>query len=402
MMRMNARTQWKMLIQQQGRLRRCLPSYSSVPVREEQSFEQERASKLEHQGMLKTTHHLLGQQRLDSSHVRDARLVLNYWTSPRVKRHHPGHEGLASQVFDLLLERAEPSTFEQVIKTDTSTVGGLVYLVEHLLYSFRLSDLSSFLMMGSRTEDQRHLLESLKQATNALTVMHDLLSEQASRDDMMAFKVLEVNLWYKRAWFLNEFRGQLKDLSEDDWVIAFDRVRTAQECLAIMTGMAEELCQTHNPGPMVVQKIYTMLISGWVYSGLPNAMDMSLELLNELEEKPELGELSPIPYNAIMYLCAVNRNAELAWQFWKHMTAPDSGVEPDAATLASLLLTFVRTDQLDRAIELLNHVEGQVGISSTATNTTCYNVGKAYLPIDGGLMQMYLQQLLSSMQFSMD
>ena len=360
-----------------------LPGHAraSAPLSLERSPEQERAARLEYEGMLKLTDQVLALENMQPSNLRDVKLTLNYWTSVRA-HHQARHDSQNSseqqhalKLFRALMERGDPAFVQNIIKTEENPMGGLVYLIEHLLFAFRGTHQ---LMLIENTQHQSHLhrddlLNALLQASNVLLTMDALQADPnypGIPQDLLTVSLMELSLWSKRIWFLTQFgNDKLTDAQIEG---ACGGQSTVKDCMTAMTCLADDLLRQED---VPLTKLYTTLISTWVHSGLPESMDVVLDLLNDMEEDERIQELSPIPYSAVMYLCVKQQDAaDVAQQLWQHMRAPDSGVEPDATTLATLLLALIDSNQLDHALVILNEVEGGQGIQCGQTSTTCYNV----------------------------
>jgi hypothetical protein len=203
---------------------------------------------------------------------------------------------------------------------------------------------------------------------------------------MMSVKLAEINLWSKRMWFLKRFGDH--ELTEEEVELAFGGNRTIRDGMTALSCLADELLlldpesgESYGEGyGDHLLKVYTMLISAWIHSGLSDALNVSLDLINDMEEDVRVEVLSSIPYNSVMHLCgqqqAPHIATEIALPLWQHMRAPDSDVQPDATTLATLLICLISSNHLKEAIAVLDEVEGERGRFDLQTNTMCYNICK--------------------------
>jgi hypothetical protein len=367
------------------------------------STEEEKAAKLEYKGMLKITDQVLSQEEFTSSNLRDFKLTLNYWTS--VRAHQLGlalssqggefdkqsiNQRAAPRLFEALMERGDPSFIQQTVKTEEHSMGGLIYLVEHLLFAFR----ESHQLKLSKNKQQQSagnrddLLTALQQASTVLLTMHRLQTDPdfpeitTDTDSIMSVKLMEVNLWSKRVWFLKRFGDE--ELTDEQVELTFGGERTIEGCMTAVSSLSDELLSLDpeddgSKGDHLL-KVYNTLISAWVHSGLSESLDVTLDLINTMEEDERVEELTSIPYNSVMYLCgqeqAPDIATEVALPLWQHMRAPDSGVQPDAMTLATLLVCLISCSQLKEAMAVVDEVEGERGRFGLQTNTTCYNICK--------------------------
>lgn len=369
-------------------LRQSRPLSSLLLPRTE---EQKKADKLKYEGMLKMTNQVLALE--SNNNARDFKLALNYWTSVQAQmmqaaaasvhndEESPSH--YAFRIFEALMKQGadNPTLVQEVVKTDDdgNPIGGLVYLMEHLLSAFRgthqlVTENASTTPLANRDD----LLTALTQASSVLLTMERLQSDPdypAILKDKTTLNLAALNLWSKRVWFLNHL-GAADDLI-DNKDVTFGGHDTVEDCMVAMTILADETRQLDDNVPLV--KLYNILIPTWVHSDLPETLDVVLDLLNDMEEDDRIEQLSSIPYSSVLFLCAKQAStdaATIALQLWQHVRAHDSGVEPDVSTLGALLSALSNGNMLDEALGILNEMEGEEGIHSIKPNTVCYNVGK--------------------------
>ncbi len=354
------------------------PSRSLIHSSLARTPEGERAVVLEYDAMLKLTEQVLALERFQISDVQAIKRALNYWTSIRAHHHtkyerrRPHELPFASKLFRAIIERGDPSTIQEIVKTDEHPMGGLTFLIEHLLYAFRDTHQLVVVEKDASIFQHHDLLEALIQASSVLNAMKELQADPmfpGIPEDMFHVNLMELNVWSKRAWFFNQFVDT--NLSDAQINLACGGQRTVEGCVTAMTNLAKDLLnQDYAPH----SKIYTTIISTWVHSGLPNSLEVVLETLNHMEGDDRIDVLSPIPYSAAMYICSKQKAADVAQRLWERMQAPDSGVVPDATTLATYLLALVDSNQLDHALTTLNEAEATQEVLPGLTNTNCYNV----------------------------
>lgn len=354
------------------------PSRSLIHSSLERTPEGERAAVLEYDAMLKVTEQVLALETFRFSDVQAVKRALNYWTSIRALHHtkherrSPGELPIASRLFHALMERGDPQTIQEIVKTEDHPLGGLTFLIEHLLYAFRDTYQHVVVEKDQSIFHHHDLLEALVQASSVLNAMKKLQADPifpGIPEDMLHVNLMELNLWSKRSWFFNQFEGiTLTDAQVD---LACGGQRTVEGCVTSMMNLAKDLLNQDNAPH---SKIYTTLISTWVHSGLPDSLAVVLATLNDMEMDVRIDTLSLIPYSAVMYLCSKQKAANVAQQLWERMQAHDSGVVPDATTLATYLLALVDSNQLDHALTTLNEAEAAQEALPGLTHTNCYNV----------------------------
>ena len=346
----------------------------------ERTHEQERAAVLEYDAMLKLTEQVLALESFQFSDVRSIKRALNYWTSIRAYSHTRSERQnsrdlslpIAWRLFHAFMERGDPATIQEIVKTEEHPMGGLMFLIEHLLSAFRDTHQVAILEKDVSKFHHHDLLDALLQASSVLSAMKSLQTDPNFPEiveDFIHVSVMDLNLWSKRSWFLNQF-GDVT-LTKAQIEIAFGGQHTVEGCAAAIMSLAKDLLhQDDSPH----SKIYNALISTLVHGGLPNALAVVLDTLHDMEEDKRIHTLSPIPYSAVMYLCAKQKAVDVAQRLWERMEDPDSGVVPDPSTLASFLLALIDSNQLDHAMTILNEVEVAQEALAGRTHTKCYNV----------------------------
>lgn len=344
--------------------------------------EQEKAYKLEYESMLTLTEQVLTRSNFQSSDIRSLKLAFNYWTTVRahqrlrddIKSPIEQQGAHAARLFHAIMERGDPAVIQEVVKTEEHPMGGLIYLIERLLVAFR--NTPQLNMIHRRNQENPHrddLLNSLRQATSVLSTMAKLHGNPTFPGipyDKLTIDLMEINLWSKRAWFLEQFGDN--QLTVNDISSAFANQSTVARCITAMSRLVEDMLRD-DTAPLM--QLYTKLITAWVHSGLPHSIDVVLDLLNEMEEDIRIRTLNSNPYNAVMYLFTKQLDdVHMADALWLHMRAPDSGVEPDATTIATYLLALINCSELDRAILTVKEIEQERGALFERLNTICYNV----------------------------
>jgi hypothetical protein len=332
--------------------------------------------------MLTLTEQVLARSKFQASDIRSLKLAFNYWTTVRahqrlrndIQTPNEQQGAHASRIFHAMMERSDPAVIQEVVKTNEHPMGGLIYLIDRLLVAFRDSPQLNTIHRGNQENPHRgDLLSALRQATSVVSTMTRLHRDPAFPGipyDKLTIDLMAINLWSKRAWFLEQFGDS--HLTVKDIASTFGDQSTVEGCITAMSCLVDDLL--HDDTAPLMQ-LYTKLITAWVHSGLSHSIDVVLDLLNDMEEDVRIQSLNTSPYNAIMYLFTKHRDdAAMADMLWLHMQDPDSGIEPDATTIATYLLALINSSHLDRALSTINEIEQKRGTLFERLNTICYNV----------------------------
>eukprot|EP00548_Thalassiothrix_antarctica_P018035 CAMPEP_0194194746 /NCGR_PEP_ID=MMETSP0154-20130528/75751_1 /TAXON_ID=1049557 /ORGANISM="Thalassiothrix antarctica, Strain L6-D1" /LENGTH=941 /DNA_ID=CAMNT_0038919203 /DNA_START=1 /DNA_END=2824 /DNA_ORIENTATION=+ len=361
-----------------GKTRKKNVSEVNAFEKKDVSPEQERASELEYEGILKLTRRVLNTSNVESFRSHDFKLAIEYWTSVRghsqlLKRFHGGVPQYALDLFRILLKSGDASFVREAIKDEVNDMGGIFFLLEHLHLAYfkphnQQLGLSKKIINVNDTEK---LLEALEIVS---LLLKSLIGKTTKRNDNIDYDIALLYLWYKRAWFLNEF-ASTTSLTATQIENAFDGAITVESCLANMSPIGENLITINTIDKEQLHNIYTILIRSWAQSSETTALGKALGYLNTMENDSRLGNhiANQIPYNSILNLCAQKKDDTTALEIWDRILAPESRVVPNSVTLGTLLLTLVTANQLNKAVTILNKSErGSKGL--LLTNTTCYNI----------------------------
>jgi pentatricopeptide repeat protein len=163
------------------------------------------------------------------------------------------------------------------------------------------------------------------------------------------------------------------DSMDDEFVrTALKGVTSVEECLETM-----QACLKSLPVPTVDG--YTLLLTAWVNSGLPNRAKEAHGLLRKLEQDYPLVVSYIAAYNTVLYAYASlagrdGRNASHALDLFRSMQA--RGVECDAATYSTVLLAHANSGNPEKAINLLTQMEDHAEKTNVFPNKICYNIGE--------------------------
>lgn len=334
--------------------------------------EQERAVKLRHESMIKLTNQALNATSLVTFNTLDFKLALNYWTSIR------GHAQLlkenpcvdppryALDLFRTLLEKGHSSFNREVIKSEESAFGGLLYLLEHAFTEF------SFESDQVDLDERKATVSMIQKLMDVLEVASLLI---ASFDDDTStdfdYQMVLVHLWSRRAWFLKRFHKSIKTDNEQSNNI-FQGAVTVEDCLFALDEIGQTLLSRDSTSPQQLLQIYTLLIDSWAQSGMKQSENIAMKYLIKMEEDERMTKIDSRPYNSILTLCVENKNDEKAIYLWNRMRASNA-VTPDFYTVSALLLTLVKTDRVKDAIKIIRETEEEVN-GKVAINNVCYNI----------------------------
>ena len=216
---------------------------------------------------MKLAEQVLALESLQFADARSVKIALNYWTS--IRAHHQAKSErqnprelsfpIALRLFDAFMERGDPRTIQEIVKTEEHPMGGLAFLIEHLLFSFR--DTHQIAILEKDVSKLHHvdLLDALLRASSVLEAMKRLQADphfSEIPEDFLHVNLMELNLWSKRSWFLNQF-GDINSPSAQIELACGGQL-TVDGCVGAMMSLAKDLID-NDDAPH--SKIYSSLIS---------------------------------------------------------------------------------------------------------------------------------------------
>jgi pentatricopeptide repeat protein len=366
------------------------------------THEQDRASRLEHERMLKLTNQFLSRNEWNSSEIKVWRDIFHYWISARATHMLKQNEsklGCKSPEFALLLfntfiSKGNPSDIQEIVSSEDHPMGGLVNLIEQLLLPFHDSSTHKKVQSDELFEE---LLHALFQASRVIECMKKFQIDPSYprlKEDKWTLNWVELYIWSRRVDLLQKFlRFQRQGIKFET---ACGGESSADGCLKRMTRIFNALI-VEDKAPL--ERVYNTLMSTWVHSGLPQSLDEAMDLLKMMERDDRIEISLPIPYNLVMQACNKFNRADIAKAVWGEIQEGKSLARPDVTTLATFLQVLVNCDQLDYAISILNEIEDGEGNFSGKTNNVCYNIilrglAKSYRVNARVQAQNYLQKMI--------
>ena len=344
----------------QGQRRRVLRHLSS-DENTQQFFTPEKlkALELEHNQMSAAAEKLLTISKDDHKMAASTRIyewssALTYWSSarPAYIEQNKDNTKIAFQLIDQLSKEQ----LKQAVTTDSSSVGTLIDLMEQSLVAFRGTQqmLQKQLLQRRFHASPELLLQGLQKASRVMDLIDSL--EPAPNDHLLA--VARMNLWSKRVLYLEEHGWN--DVSTEPALSAFGEATNVQDCIDKMQSIYDQ----HKSVSTL-----TIFITAYIHSGLAGALDRASDLLQDVDEQYFSKDLTA-PFKALMYGYASQKEAAKALFVWEHMKA--SQITRDEATVATLLLAFTNSGQVEKAHRLLEQMESDD--QEVSPNTVCYNI----------------------------
>jgi pentatricopeptide repeat protein len=353
----------------------------SSPLTTERSPEQERAALSEYTRMAKATQRLLGLQSLTPSSVQELRVVFHYWVGTRSRRilaaKHSEEKAIwnAEELLEWMLEtHNDPGVLQNVFRTDVCASGAIINMLEQYLVPFRGTHQSFIAGSDRRIRFQRNVSELKNALLNATKLMDrlQLLHDDPNFRELVPDRFtcnMTLNLWVKRCFLLAEHG----DSMDDEFVrTALKGVTSVEECLEAMQAYQKSL-------PVPTADGYTLLLTAWVNSGLPNRANEAHALLRKLEQDDPSVASYIAAYNTVLYAYASlavkdKRNASHALDLFRYMQT--KGIQCDATTYSTVILAHANSGDREKAINLLTQMEEEAEKTKVFPNTICYNIGE--------------------------
>ena len=348
----------------------------------ERSPEQERAALLEYEQMTRATQRLMKLQTLAPSSMQELRVVFQYWVGGRsravllpLKEQDTAMRNAEALLEWMLDTQKDLKLFQDVIRADGCPSGGMVNMMEQYLVPFR-GTYQSFIVADRRLRHNRDVEELKKGLQNATRVMQHLqqLHDDPSFTSLVPDRYtcnMVLNLWVKRCWFLAEHGTSI----DDEFIrTALNGVTSVEGCLEAMEQYLKLMKEQSNL-PLPDGDAYTLVLSAWVSSKLPNMAEKAHAMLMKLENDPSIT-LKAVAYNAVLkaYASLARRdakNAAHAFELLKHMR--NKGIDCQVVTYSTVLLAYTNSGQPDKAMEFLAHMEEDSQRTQIFPNTVCYN-----------------------------
>lgn len=237
----------------------------------------------------------------------------------------------------------------------------------------------SIRVFGARQQRQKDMkveeaLNALKEATRVRNFMVELIEDTACPrlvHDWNEFLVV-LALWKTRCGFLGGFVRESVNLSPGDIQEAFEGVRTAQECIEIMTKNIESVDAKLSPSQR--ESSYTMLLGAVANSGMTGAAAKAMEVLRMFEGKQQPSNSNI--YSTLMLSFAKEAKHDKtavhqAQQLWNHILAK---MKPDPVAATTLLMAYSNARMPEEVEKLLVTYEQTAASNHMKPTRIDYNI----------------------------
>ena len=278
-------------------------------------------------------------------------------------------------------EEAKGDWIQNCIGYGDSPLFGLVRSMDLFLRPLK-GTRSNIRVFGTRKHRQKDLeveegLKALKDATRVRKLMVQLIEDTACPrlvNDWDEFLVV-LELWKSRCGFLGVSRTQSINLSPGDIQGAFEGMRTAQECIEIMTTAIESVDAKLSPKQR--EASYTTLLGAVAYSGMTGAAAKAMEALRKFEERQQPSNSNI--YSTLMLAFAKEAKHDKtavhqAQELWKHILASRDKTKPDPVAATTLLMAYSNARMPEEVEKLLVTYEQAAASNHIKPTRIDYNI----------------------------